>query len=587
MDSAGRNINQITSFKNQEQLYGPKWSPDGKKITFSYSIKDGRDIGLINSDGSDFKLLINNFYDERNPVFTSDGESIIYSSDRTGIFNIYKYDLKSGKSEQITNVLGGAFMPAINKNGDIAFADYTSSGYKLALIKDAKPIVKSDSDYIKRVQIKKSIPINAQNNQWSSLNNYDDKKLPDLKVRDYESIFGSMMFIPYLKLDNYNKNNKGIDIIKPGIYFMSDEAIGKYSLFGGAAINKQLERDLFFIMEFNDKIPGFYSLGLTPKLSIELYNITRKTSADVTAGLNIIPVDVTYSMLEFDASATQKIFDSDGLIKVLYRISKYTSSLGSFILPETVQLVAASSDDYLIGYDLGIDFSYKKIMRSKTSEINPIGFKTRLKYDYEMNKLNSEGKYEIVDGYLRPVYGKFDFSRLEFKFFNGIQLPGWRHTLSMEFHGGTIFGPEVNEFFNFYLGGFPGMKGYPFYGLGGNEFAKLNFTYRFPISDDIDYRFAQIYFSKLYASFFFDYGNAWSNGTKLSDFKKDAGIELRLETFSWYAYPTRIFISAAYGFDEFSKVISPGKINETTVTYGKEWRFYLGVLFGYEIFDFM
>jgi hypothetical protein len=292
-------------------------------------------------------------------------------------------------------------------------------------------------------------------------------------------------------------------------------------------------------------------------------------------------------MLEFDAIASHKIFDSYGLLKLSYRISKYSASLGSFVFPEIVQLVPASSDDYLLGYDLGMDFSYDRIFRSKTSEINPIGYKFRLKYDYEMNKLNADGNYDIVDGYLKPIFSNFDFSRVEFKSFMGIPLPGWGHTLSLELHGGSILGPQVNEFFDFYIGGFPGMKGYPFYGLGGNEFARANVAYRFPISDDIDYRIAQIYFSKLYASFFFDFGNAWTGDTKLNEFKKDAGIELRLETFSWYAYPTRIFMSAAYGFDEFSRKFNENTATEKIVTYGKEWRFYLGILFGFDIFDFI
>jgi len=60
--------------------------------------------------------------------------------------------------------------------------------------------------------------------------------------------------------------------------------------------------------------------------------------------------------------------------------------------------------------------------------------------------------------------------------------------------------------------------------------------------------------------------------------KRDAGIELRLEAFSFYAYPTRISIAGAYGFDKFTR-----NIQGVAVTYGKEWRFYLGVLFDFDI----
>ena len=77
----------------------------------------------------------------------------------------------------------------------------------------------------------------------------------------------------------------------------------------------------------------------------------------------------------------------------------------------------------------------------------------------------------------------------------------------------------------------------------------------------------------------------WARATlewrlQAGDFKKDAGMELRLETFSFYAYPTRIFFNASYGFDKFTQFI---KTRNETVTYGREWRFYFGVLFGFDL----
>ena len=67
------------------------------------------------------------------------------------------------------------------------------------------------------------------------------------------------------------------------------------------------------------------------------------------------------------------------------------------------------------------------------------------------------------------------------------------------------------------------------------------------------------------------------NDITLKDFKKDVGAELRLQAFSFYAFPTSIFINAAYGFDEFTK-----RFRGENVTYGKEWRFYFGTLFGFD-----
>ncbi|MGA2669787.1 MAG: hypothetical protein ABSF32_12890, partial [Ignavibacteria bacterium] len=82
---------------------------------------------------------------------------------------------------------------------------------------------------------------------------------------------------------------------------------------------------------------------------------------------------------------------------------------------------------------------------------------------------------------------------------------------------------------------------------------------------------------------FGDMGNAWDgNATKLKDFKKDIGAELRLQTYSYYVYPTSFALSAAYGLDQFSNIFPSTTNTNQLVTYGKEWRFYLTVLFGFD-----
>ena len=104
-------------------------------------------------------------------------------------------------------------------------------------------------------------------------------------------------------------------------------------------------------------------------------------------------------------------------------------------------------------------------------------------------------------------------------------------------------------------------------------------AYRLPIFKHMDFRVLHLYFDKLYAGVFYDYGNAFNEDKiRLTDFKKDAGFELRLDMFSFYNFPTRIFFNAAYGFDGFSKT---EKYNNLNLAYGKEWRYYVGVTFGY------
>jgi hypothetical protein len=212
-------------------------------------------------------------------------------------------------------------------------------------------------------------------------------------------------------------------------------------------------------------------------------------------------------------------------------------------------------------------------------EINPVGRKIRLRYDHEFNKFNPtdtvNARGELVHLYEHPVFHKLEMSWRE-----GRRLPWGKHTLSTTLRGGTIFGPAVDDFFDFYIGGLAGMKGYPFYSMGGNEYASANLTYRFPVAENIDLRVAQLYFDKLYAAVYGDVGAAWTEGGLSGrKFKRDVGMELRLEAFSYYSYPTRIFFNATYGLDRFNRFIES---RNETVTYGKEWNFHVGVLFGFD-----
>ena len=151
------------------------------------------------------------------------------------------------------------------------------------------------------------------------------------------------------------------------------------------------------------------------------------------------------------------------------------------------------------------------------------------------------------------------------------------HTLTAQLRAASILGPEVPDFFDFYLGGLVGMKSYPFYAVNGNELGWLNLTYRFPIWKNIDSRVGHLYIDKIYFSVNGDLGNAWTGEfPEFNDFKKGIGAELRIKMTSFYLFPTSVFFNASYSFDQFTR-----EVRGEMVTYGKEWRIYGGILFDF------
>ncbi len=589
-DADGKNVRQVTKFVNGEQVYTPQWSPDGTMITFGFSADDRQSVAVVNEDGTGFKVVVSGF-DARNPVFSHDGRSLIYASAEGGIFNLYSLDLQAGGRSQLTNVLGGAFLPAVNGHGDFAFSSYTSTGFKINLLKNPSALAIPPRRDVPLWQLKKMdrvdgtpVAVTTPAAGTVTVAPDDTSKLAPLKARPYSNRFTSLSIIPILRVDNYNPHNKGIDVIRPGFYFTSSDVLDRLSLFGGAVINRQLERDLFAIVEYRDAFPIFYQLGLAPAVSLEIYNISRQTTATIplfTDKQYELQTEVVYNLLEFDFGLRQTIFDDHTQLALRYSLSRYNADIGSFYIPGSGDS-PGFRNVYLVGNTLSAQLTHDGIVPNLDRDINPIGRTFTLRYSFAFNKFNPDGEFSIENGTLVPQYTKPSFHTVEVLWNEHLSLPIDKHTLTLSVHGASTLGKRVDDFFDFYGGGFIGMRGYPFYGLGGNDLAVVSAAYRFPLVSKLNFRFLQFYFTKLYGSVFADYGDAWTGPTPdVGTWKKDAGFELRLESFSFYQYPTRIFFSGAYGFDRFNRTF-----NNTDVAYGKEWRFYLGILFDFEMNPF-
>jgi Tol biopolymer transport system component len=590
VDIDGKNFKQLTFFQNGEQVYNPKFSNDDSFVIFGYSDTSSRDIMKVNVDGSHLGKVLATKNDERNPVFDKKG-NLIYSCDESGIFNIYSLNLTTKEKKQLTNVIGGAFMPSISSDGNILYAGYTSTGYKIfEITSDEQTQVNQEKKYVWQndpPQGKDKPNGDITNLDIKYLRNFDDSKTPEYKIENYTGTFTKLSYFPIIRLDNYNTTNSFLEKIKPGLLVSSTDMLNRYSLFAGGTINTRGERDLFLTLDYRNKIPGLYELGLKPEMSLELYNITRKSNVNVYFGADtignsvnydfIIPTVVTYNLFEVDLAANYKIFTSNQNLEFRFIFSRYTANLSSFLLPDRITLYPSTNDTYLIGRNFQIKYTLNAIAPTIDQEINPVGTNIEFQYNYEFNKYNPEDKYTVADGILQPVYTNFDFNRVELNLQNHLPV-AHNQTLSTRIRLGSILGLARPDFFDFYLGGLVGMREYPFYSLSGNTVAWVNLTYRFPLAKNIDTRFGQIYVDKVFLSFYGDIGNAWTGKTpSLNQFKKGIGAEVRVMMKSFYIFPTAVFFSAAYGFDKFTKLV-----NDTSITYGKEWLFYGGIAFGFD-----
>lgn len=115
----------------QQGTQGPKWSPDGKKITFAARGIDGEDweIFIVDADGRNFRQLTKNDYTDIQPTFSNDGSVIYYTAqmDETGVrgrdWNIASIEIEGGDAQFAFGERGlNEYHPKMLPNGKVAFS---------------------------------------------------------------------------------------------------------------------------------------------------------------------------------------------------------------------------------------------------------------------------------------------------------------------------------------------------------------------------------------------------------------------------------------------------------------------------------
>lgn len=116
-----------------EQAYTPRFSPDGRRVAYSHWRAGGfRDIRIVDVETGKAQNLTNDRAMDMQPVFSADGRTLYFCSDRSGIPNIYALDLQQNTLRQITNVRTGAFQPAPSPDGKtLVYVGYTKDGFDL------------------------------------------------------------------------------------------------------------------------------------------------------------------------------------------------------------------------------------------------------------------------------------------------------------------------------------------------------------------------------------------------------------------------------------------------------------------------
>lgn len=103
IDVNGSNLVQLTD--NTGQDFDPTWSPNGGQIAYAFRPDDTADseILVMNADGSEVTPITDNGAADFDPDWSHDGEWIAFTSNRSGVFDLYIMRPDGSDVCQLTN----------------------------------------------------------------------------------------------------------------------------------------------------------------------------------------------------------------------------------------------------------------------------------------------------------------------------------------------------------------------------------------------------------------------------------------------------------------------------------------------------
>ena len=292
IDRDGTDLVYLTNNNDATQYMGPRFSPDGEWLLFSLFRGEDRDIAMIRADSpprpkvfekaknkkkseddeegeegeeetievfpdtvafahpdsSGFRAVVASPADERDPHWLPDGSGFVFSSDQSGIFNIYRYRLANDEVEQLTNVIGGAFVPTVAADERVVYSGYHSNDYSLYSFEMG--------EYERDAHFE---PVAMRD--YRSI--FDGPKLADqFQIATYRGR-NVLRYIPILQVGpTYVGNTFGLNQASGGLQFSTGDMFGGQELtaWGIAGKNMRSATDL------NTDVGFFYERRLRPQV---------------------------------------------------------------------------------------------------------------------------------------------------------------------------------------------------------------------------------------------------------------------------------------------------------------------------------
>jgi hypothetical protein len=534
-DTLGDYKDVVVPSGEEFNIFNPKFSPDGSQIAFDYFDGIKRRIGIANIkiENGEWRME-NNGSDNRDPNWSLDGKSIYFSGDETGIFNIYKIDLQTKKTQHITNVLGGAFSPVADSSG-LYYVGYDRDGFSIYKIDTVATIVETDNYPSLRSQLQPPPEISFANSE-----------------RNYLPIPRMPILVPLFAFDDrppdFGAINTGIAVPKIGLAFGLNDPLDK-NFFQIAALQQigkfgeDSQSDLFANLE-NRSFP----------ITLNLAFMRTNTPSKDTVRYEDPALDLAIS--EYASELYNALFSAS------YSIFKKGDSLTAFASYDweafnlyqdgfawdyhkrwQLGLIAGfATQDTLLALQGLYSFSYSDLFRPGTF---------------------AESFFVTEAGVIKPKYRHFDLHEWALSTKISLNNPLQKYgKVSFSFFGGGILNwrsTDSDTLDNFYLHPLV-MEGYPILESSESYFRQGTGTvlaearYKFPIYNDFRKRFWIFTTRNFSFSPFAQMGSAWEEHPfpelkRRENWLRSYGIDWSLENRLFYSVPFNFNFGVARGLD--------------------------------------
>ncbi len=136
LDLASGELSNLTENAGQAEYHSPRFSPGGRYIAVGVHRPGGHaDIELLDLRTGWSVPVTQDRASDLAPCWDRTGRFLYFVSDRTGVYNVHAYSIRSGKTYRCTNVLYGVFEPALSPdNRQMALTSHSAAGDDISLV---------------------------------------------------------------------------------------------------------------------------------------------------------------------------------------------------------------------------------------------------------------------------------------------------------------------------------------------------------------------------------------------------------------------------------------------------------------------